>query len=233
MKGDSRRMNRALVTGGASGLLGPVWVEGLSQRGYEVDIVDLPEYDFRRREHLYDVIANHRTPNIIIHNAAIDPKPGMDDGYNPYRMRDEITQVNYLAPSYLNQHFIPRMINEHKGGLILIVGSIMGYIAANKDNYAGGWMKAFGYNETKRALMSHCDNLNNYYGEFGIRCVMPSFGPYEEGLSPTFMKGFGKKIPVRHPVSKQDILLTLNCCIDCQSLAGEFRVDGGYTRVGR
>jgi hypothetical protein len=47
------------------------------------------------------------------------------------------------------------------------------------------------------------------------------------------MQGFGKKIPLQHPVSKNDIIATIKYCIECDSIAGEFRIDGGYTRVGR
>jgi hypothetical protein len=169
-------------------------------------------------------------PNIIIHNAAIDPKPGADCGIDPFRRHAEIMKVNHTGVAHLNSLLIPPMI-ENGGGIIIIIGSIMGYVSANPDNYSDGWLKAFGYNESKAALQMHCHNINTVYGKRGIRCVMPSFGPFEQGLMPGFLDGFGKKIPTQKPVSKKDLLLTLKYCIECESLAGEFRVDGGYTRA--
>jgi NAD(P)-dependent dehydrogenase (short-subunit alcohol dehydrogenase family) len=225
----------AVVTG-TMGLLGPVWREGLEARGYQVIGYDLPHYDLSMSFDIDKFCSNFfgyiKVPEIIIYNAAIDPKPGADEGIDPHRRYEEILSVNLLGAVRMNRLLIPKMI-ENGGGLIIIIGSIMGYISANPDNYQDGWLKAFAYNDSKRALQSYCHGINTIYGKQGIRCVMPSFGPYEEGLSPKFMEGFGKKIPVGHPVSKKDILLTLNYCIDCDSLTGEFRVDGGYTRVGR
>ena len=171
------------------------------------------------------------TPNIVVHNAAIDPKPGSPDGENPFRLHYDIMRVNHMAAVQMNELLIPRMI-ENGGGVIVIIGSIMGYIAANQSNYTDGWTKAFAYNESKAALISHCHNINTTFGKDGIRCVMPSFGPFEKGLSKDFMDGFGKKIPIRKAVSMEDLRRTLRYCIECESLAGELRIDGGYTRMG-
>ncbi len=221
----------AVVTG-ASGILGPIWVETLKEINARVYSFDLPEYNLGIKEDIFKFCHNVEIPNIVIHNAAIDPKPGTDNGDDPFRRHEEIIKVNHIGTVYMNQLIVPRMI-KNGGGIIIIIGSIMGYISANQDNYKDGWTKAFGYNESKAALISHCHNLNTTFGKYGIRAVMPSFGPFEQGLSSDFMKGFGQKIPIQKPVSKKDIILTLNYCLNCDSLAGEFRIDGGYTRVGR
>lgn len=225
-------MGKQAIVTGTIGLLGPVWKEGLEKQGYEVIGFDLPTYNIAMYADINNFCRNIEPPDIIIHNAAIDSKPGDESINDPHDKYEEIICVNQLGIVRLNRLLIPRMINNG-GGLIIIIGSIMGYIAANPDNYQNGWYKPFGYNTSKAALQRYCDGLNAFYGEQGIRCVMPSFGPYEQGLSPKFMEGFGRKIPVCHPVTKDDLLLTLNYCIDCKSLTGEFRIDGGYTRVGR
>lgn len=229
----------AVVTGGRHGILGPIISESLMSMGAKIIYLDLPCFDIGKTEDIdtfCNIIKSNKypfyIPDIIVHNAAIDPKPGTDNGSDPFRRHAEIMKVNHEGVSYLNSSLIPSMISSG-GGLIVIIGSIMGYISANPDNYQEGWTKAFGYNESKAALQMHCHGINTVFGEHGIRCVMPSFGPYEQGLSPAFMEGFGKKIPVQHPVSKDDFVSTLKYCIECESVAGEFRVDGGYSRIGR
>lgn len=226
----------AIVTGGEHGIIGPVITNILKAIGARVICCDWPDYDLNMPHDIerfcQSPLLQHYTPSIIVHNAAIDPKPGTDDGSNPFRRHAEIMQVNHIAVAHINSLLIPKMI-DNGGGIIIVIGSIMGYISANPDNYADGWLKAFSYNESKAALIMHCHNVNTVYGKQGIRCVMPSFGPYEKGLSPEFMEGFGKKIPMLHPVSKTDLILTIKYCLECESLAGEFRIDGGYTRISR
>ena len=224
----------AIITGGANGLIGPIIASMLlNELGMKIHCIDLPKYNLYRFEDIESFV-NSLTdcPTILIHNAAIDPKPGADDGTNPFRRHEEIMKVNHIAVARLNELLIPRMI-DNGGGIIIIIGSIMGYIAANMENYKDGWLKAFGYNESKAALQAHCRNINVVFGRYGIRCVMPSFGPYYQGLSPEFMEGFGKKIPMQHPVSKGDLISTIKYCIECESLASDFKVDGGYLGCGR
>ena len=225
-------MFEAIVTGGYNGLLGPVWVQALKSRGYEVDILDRPDFNMGFDSDIEGFCEGVRTPSVVVHNAAVDPKPGADEGKDPFRRHEEIMMINHIGVAHMNSILIPRMI-ANGGGVIVIIGSIMGYIAANQENYSDGWTKAFAYNESKAALISHCHNINSTFGKYNIRAVMPSFGPYAEGLSEDFMAGFGQKIPVRHPVWMDDLFKTLYYCLDCESLAGELRVDGGYTRVGR
>ena len=222
----------AIVTGGKNGLLGPIWASELYNLGYDVSIFDMPEYDMLCKKDIETFLAANPTPDVIVHNAAIDPKPGMDEGYNPFRRYEEIIKVNLIGPAYFNELLIDHLI-LNGGGVIVHIGSIMGYIAANQTNYQDGWKKAFGYNDSKRALQSHIDGINECYGKHNIRAVMPSFGPFEKGLSPLFMEGFGKKIPMRRAISEEEMRAVLRFCLDVPSLAGEFRVDGGYTRVGR
>ena len=226
----------ALITGGKNGIIGPIIAEMLYNWGARILYCDLPDYDLSMPRDVVrfcqSPLMKHYKPSIVVHNAAIDPKPGTDNGSDPFRRHSEIMQVNHLAVAQLNGLLIPQMI-KNGGGVIIIMGSIMGYVSANPDNYQDGWLKAFGYNESKAALQMHCHNVNTIYGKEGIRCVMPSFGPFEKGLFPSFMAGFGKKIPLQRPVSKSDLDLTIKYCLECESLAGEFRVDGGYTRVGR
>ncbi len=224
-------MKSAIVTGGNNGLLGPVWVKALGDRGYEVDVFDLPKWNMGDGNDVVPFCMERPTPSVVVHSAAIDPKPGTDNGENPFRRHGEIMRVNHRGVACMNSVLIPQMI-ENGGGTIIIIGSIMGYLSANQENYSDGWTKAFAYNESKAALISHCHNINTTFGKYGIRAVMPSFGPFEKGLSADFMEGFGKKIPVGHAVSEEDLIRTLHYCLDCESLAGELRIDGGYSRKG-
>ena len=232
---------KALVTG-TSGILGPVWVSTLEKMGYDIvgfDIEPDMSNPFMSSVDLGDssqtivaankLISNGYIPDVILHNAAIDPKPGSDNGLDPFRRYEEIFAVNLFSITHICREMIPAMI-QRGGGIIIFIGSIMGYCAANHDNYEDDWTKAFAYNNSKRALMSLCDSLNELFGKFGIRCVMPSLGPYEEGLNAAFMEGFGQKIPLRKAVTREAAINALDTAINNECIAGEFRVDMGITR---
>lgn len=232
---------KALVTG-TSGILGPVWVSTLEKMGYDIvgfDIEPDMSNPFMSSVDLGDssqtivaankLISNGYIPDVILHNAAIDPKPGSDNGLDPFRRYEEIFAVNLFSITHICREMIPAMI-QRGGGIIIFIGSIMGYCAANHDNYEDDWTKAFAYNNSKRALMSLCDSLNELFGKFGIRCAMPVLGPYEEGLNAKFINGFGGKIPVRHPVTKEEAMSGLRFGITNGSVAGAYPVEGGVTR---
>ncbi len=134
-------MKSAIVTGGNNGLLGPVWVKALGDRSYHVDSFDVPKYDLAQPFDIKAFCLESKTPSVVVHNSAIDPKPGSPNGKDPFRQHADIMAVNHTGLAYMNSLLIPAMI-ANGGGTIVIIGSIMGYISANQENYSDGWTKA-------------------------------------------------------------------------------------------
>jgi NAD(P)-dependent dehydrogenase (short-subunit alcohol dehydrogenase family) len=115
-------------------------------------------------------------------------------------------------------------------GVIVLIGSIMGWKAADPSNYTGGFEKPVAYNLSKAALRQFAASLTKQYGNHGIRAVCPSFGPVDTGkLSKEFLETIRPKIPMGTPVSIDSLKQTLLYACCCEHLAGaSWLVDGGY-----
>ena len=124
------------------------------------------------------------------------------------------------------------MIDHRGGGVIVFIGSIMGYVGADWRNYEGGFEKPVAYNCSKAALQQLARSITVQYGRYGIRAVCPGFGPVETPkLSQEFRDKISPKIPMGRFVSKRSLQQTLLYACCCEDLAGEdWLVDGGYTK---
>lgn len=224
----------ALVIGG-EGNLGPIWMETLRQAGAETFCMGLPIWDFTQQEDISGAVpayfqAVKKVPDIIVCNAAIDTPPTKTEA-RFFTDLEKTLQVNLLAHARLIEQFLPRMI-ENGGGVIVLVGSIQGYIGADHRNYSGGFEKPVGYNLSKCALQQLARSLTVQYGRHGIRAVCPGFGPFlSDKLTPEFVAKIREKIPTGRTVTKEDVQRTLLYAVCCEGLAGEdWLVDGGFTK---
>jgi 3-oxoacyl-[acyl-carrier protein] reductase len=223
----------ALVTGG-DGNLGPIWMETLRDAGAHAYSIGLPYFDFTNDEDLRRapeiVLQAVGTPDIIVCNAAIDTPPTKTEA-RFFTDFEKTMQVNINAHARLLSYFIPEMVNNG-GGVIVLVGSIQGYIGADFRNYSGGFEKPCGYNCSKAALKQLARSITVQYGRYGIRAVCPGFGPFlSDKLPPEFVAKIREKIPTGHTVTKEDVQRTLLYAVCCDGLAGEdWLVDGGFTK---
>ena len=209
----------ALVTGGKHGLLGPIWVETLKEAGAEVDIYDLPENDVRLTTFLkkYDILVN---------NAAIDNPPGSAASF--FGNFNEIMDVNINGAANMCMNVIPKMIRAG-GGVVVNIGSIMGYGGADHTNYEGNFEKPCAYNISKWALRGLAKSITTQYGRYNIRSVTISFGPYDAGkLDAEFLKRFNRRVPLNRTISKESLKMSLLYACCCPELAGvDWRIDAG------
>ena len=223
----------ALVTGG-DGNLGPIWMRTLRDAGANAYSIGLPYFDFTNDEDLRRapeiVLQAVGTPDIIVCNAAIDTPPTKTEA-RFFTDFEKTMQVNINAHARLLSYFIPEMVNNG-GGVIVLVGSIQGYIGADFRNYSGGFEKPCGYNCSKAALKQLARSITVQYGRYGIRAVCPGFGPFlSDKLPPEFVAKIREKIPTGHTVTKEDVQRTLLYAVCCDGLAGEdWLVDGGFTK---
>lgn len=222
----------ALVVGG-DGNLGPIWMRTLRDAGADAFSLGLPAWDFTDRDDIVNgakafMVAVNRTPDIIVCNAAIDTPPTKTEA----RFFDDLEktiQVNLIAHARIVEQFLPRMI-ENGGGVIVLIGSIMGFRGAVKRNYDGGFQKPVAYNLSKAALLQLGRSITTEYGDRGIRAVTIAFGPYSsEKLPGEFLQRFLRDVPLGRPVSKKSVqtALLFACC--CPEFAGQHvLVDAGF-----
>jgi 3-oxoacyl-[acyl-carrier protein] reductase len=216
---------------GAEGNLGPIWKETLESAGAKVWTCGLPLIDFSKVDmQLLSVGHSPYQPDIIVCNAAIDIPPSKKDA-RFFTDFEDIIKVNLTAHARIIEAKIPGMI-ANRGGVIVLIGSIMGYVGADWRNYEGGFEKPVAYNCSKAALQQLARSITVQYGQYGIRAVCPGFGPVETPkLSQEFRDKITPKIPMERFVSKRSLQQTLLYACCCEDLAGEdWLVDGGYTK---
>lgn len=216
----------AFVTG-ESGLLAPVWKETLENAGCEVEMFGLPDWDVRDKKQIEYFRDTIDTPDIIINNAARDNPPTSKATF--FGECQEILDINLQGAVNVCEVFIPEMI-KNGGGVIVNIGSIQGWLAADHRNYIN-FEKPIGYNLSKWALRGLAKSITVQYGRYNIRCVTPSFSAYDGGkLDPVFLGKFLKNVPLGRCISKQSLQTTLLYCICCPELAGaDWLIDAGYS----
>jgi NAD(P)-dependent dehydrogenase (short-subunit alcohol dehydrogenase family) len=212
---------------GYKGNLGPIWARALEGAGAKVFSIGMPDTDVRQIHQLER--ARYIQPDIIVYNAAIDNPPASDgDGTDPYRNYEDINNVNHIGFVNVCRAFVPGMISRG-GGVLIPIGSIMGFGAADSSNYDNGWIKPFAYNASKAAIRQFIKSETEFHGHHNIRCVVPSFGPVDLGQLPdAFKERFLPKVPLRRAVSPLALEQTLIYAAACPELAGDLLVDAGY-----
>ena len=218
---------------GYEGNLGPIWRDTLEAAGASVEGMGLPVFDFSDFPHFALLMQNmqerpeNMAPDIIVCNAAIDTPP-TDPDARFFDDFEETMQVNVNAHARIIERYLPGMV-KNGGGVIVFIGSIMGFRAADWTNYSGGFEKPVAYNVSKAALVHLAACITRQYGHKGIRAVCPSFGPYISGKLPEeFLAKITNKIPMRRTVLKESLqrALLFSCC--CEDFAGgAVVIDGG------
>uniref|UniRef100_A0A6M3JWK7 Putative SDR family NAD(P)-dependent oxidoreductase n=1 Tax=viral metagenome TaxID=1070528 RepID=A0A6M3JWK7_9ZZZZ len=224
-------MNKTVFLTGSGGNLGPIWTEILEADGYKVFGIDLPRYDVRDKIGMLiakkECISRYGVPNVIINNAAIDPKPqgesGISDNFS------DMIDVNLKGAENVIHTFAEDM--KVKGGVIINIGSMLGFVAANPQLYPEGFMKPYGYGASKAGLLGLTRNVGVYYGKWGIRCVMLALGPVEsDKWNPEFRAKLVQTMPLGRFISKEDLKAGLMFCINSPNFnARGLLIDGGYS----
>jgi NAD(P)-dependent dehydrogenase (short-subunit alcohol dehydrogenase family) len=222
------KSDRAIVTGGINGLLGPIWKETLTEYGYWVGCYDLPDWDVTIDKDPEYFCQGIDGISILVNNAAIDNPPGSSASF--FGNFDKIMDVNINGAARMAKAVIPSMI-KNGGGVIINVGSIQGSIGADWRNYQNGFEKPCGYNCSKAAMEQLTRSIAVQYGRYNIRSVCIAFGPYNGGkLSESFLDKFLTNVPIGRTISKESLQKTLMYAIECPELTGQtIMVDGGYT----
>ena len=259
----------ALITG-AGGLLGPKHAESLIECGAQVVMTDHHEdraitraeelnekygklvatahrMDVTNKAEIENVFSKYDTIDILINNAAKDPKVKKDGGLKPdsrfETMSEEYWQEGINAA--VNGTFIcsqvaaNKMLNNKTGGVILNISSDLGVIAPDQRIYRKPGVdenmqnvKPITYSAAKWAIVGMTKYLAVYFADKNIRvnCLSPTgvFNNHPE----EFVKKLSNIIPMgrmAHIDEYKGAIAFL--CSDASSyMTGENMViDGGKT----
>lgn len=222
--------NCAVVTGGG-GRAGPIWIDELEKVGYKVFNFDLPENDITVRDDILmfkaNLLAAGYAPSVLVNNAAIDNPPGTDASF--FGNLDTIMKVNLSGAAFMSQAFIPVMA-KRDGGVIVNIGSIMGFIGADYRNYDAGFEKPVAYNLSKAALIQLSRSITVQYGRYNVRGVTIAFGPLDKGLPEEFKTKFLRNVPLGRAIGEKSWRAALRFAVQCPEFAGQsVLIDAGYT----
>ncbi len=252
----SLRNNTAILTGGA-GAYGRAILDALSMAGAETYICsrNLPELEriaAKAREKGYavqalsldltdeativrcrdEILERSGKIDILINNAVFRMKHGgMDCEKADFDMS---MHVNATGLFLMTRTIGATMAERHRGSIINI-GSIMGMIGVENNNYAGtdmnGWVPDYFYN--KAGMINFTRYCATYYGLSGVRvnCISPG-GLCNPNHSKQFIENYQKRTQLGRLANPQDIhgaIIFLASEASTYITGINLPVDGGYT----
>jgi NAD(P)-dependent dehydrogenase (short-subunit alcohol dehydrogenase family) len=226
----------AIVTGGRTGRLGPLWVDALTKAGAMVHTFDLPEQTVTDTDSVTEFLRDLPCVDILVNNAGVDSRPTMTDyGVMTRAMAD----VNLLGTDRLCDMVGNFMVGAG-GGSIINIASLYGLVSPDLryyDHRADGWVKDPMYGATKAGVIS----LTRYYaakfGEYGVRVnALAPGGVVADGdgltaQDPQFVGKYTSRIPMGRMCTPADLAGPL---VFLASAASSFvtgqviALDGGY-----
>ncbi len=261
----------ALITGGA-GMLGMQHAAAILEVGGGVVITDLKKSDLAKAktelsksynpEKIYfrpmDVtnqddientleilIADNIRVDVLINNAAIDPKVKGDCGIvessrlENFQLDQWNLQLNVgLTGAFLcSQVFGREMVNNGKGGIILNISSDLSVISPDQRLYRKDGVKdelqpvkPVTYSVVKAGLVGLTKYLATYWADKGVRCNALSPGGIYNGQDEDFVDKLEKLIPVGRMAHLEEYRSSIQyLCSDASSYMNgqNVVVDGG------
>jgi NAD(P)-dependent dehydrogenase (short-subunit alcohol dehydrogenase family) len=204
----------ALLTGPA-GNLGPIWQGLLEANGATVIGVGLPEIDLTdlasMKLKVEKCIMDHGPPDIFVHNAAVDNPPGSKAAL--FWDWERIIEVNLGIGVKMIESLLPGMLARDEQHNIVIIGSMLGFVASNPYLYPIGFDKPIAYGASKAALWNVCQNLNNRYAPHGIITNMLALSAVEGNQAESFKQKYKERIPsMRRMLVREDFEKEFLCC---------------------
>ena len=220
----------ALITGGA-GLLGEMHAEAFLEHGGSVVIAD---YDFKKsttvrnrlrqkyktdkvwaayidvldRGSIEQVVREHPSINVLINNAAKNPKVSKDSSVGSsfetmsmHQWRDGLDTT--LDGAFLCSQVLCNKFLRDGFGVILNISSDLGVIAPDQRIYDNG-KKPVTYSVSKFGLIGMTKYLATYYGDKNIRVNSISPGGVFNGQPEDFVKRLSNLIPMGRMANKDE-----------------------------
>jgi len=169
--------------------------------------------------------------DVLVNNAVARPMKGYNDDAAHF---DESMQVNATG-LFMITRAMGDFMAETGGGSIVNIGSIMGMIGPEPDNYTGtdmsGWYPDYFFH--KGGMINFTRFIASYYGEKGIRCncVSPG-GLFQETMPRTFVENYSRRTVLGRLADESDLkgVIVFLAGDGSRYITGvNIPVDGGYT----
>lgn len=235
-----------LLTGG-QGFLGQHFVAALREAGATVVSADVVEgadvvMDVTNKESIAsainEVIVRHGKLDIVVNNAAIDPKFDAQAEQNsklfenyPEALLDQSLQVNLKGYVLVAQAAVHEMLQQGSGHIIN-VSSIYGLVGPDQRIYPTGTQKPVDYAITKGGVRMLTKWLATTYGSKGIRANTYTLGGVLKGHDETFQKNYGSRTPLGRMLQPDEVgapLAFLASDASSYMTGSELVVDGGWS----
>jgi len=228
---------RTAVVIGTSGNLGPVWCSALEaaganvirfdrgedDRAFGVDVCDIDQLE--RAHRLIQSTGND--VSILVYNAAIDNPPG--SGASFFGSAEQIMRVNWLGAVNAVDVFSPDMIQAGRGN-ITIIGSMLGFVAADHRNYDPPFDKPCAYGSSKAALWNFVKNCATRFARHGVTVNMLALSAVEGKQDAAFKERYAARIPIGRMLQPADFTREfLTCCAATVPYDFPVFVGGGWT----
>lgn len=250
----------AIITGGA-GKLGIKHAEILDVAGAKVVSFDIAKndrlngiakqvmVDITKRTNVFKavdkVVVQYGRVDILINNAAFNPKVGLDAGttgdecWRPYEQYPERLwkmefDIGLNGAFFCTQAVAKYMINENRG-CILNIASTSAITAPDHRKYEPGRFKSAAYPVVKTALLGLTRSWAAYFASVAprVRVNAVCFGAVNFGsMEPEFLAKLGRRNMLGRPALPDDYKGTvLFLCSDASSFitASTLIADGGQT----
>jgi NAD(P)-dependent dehydrogenase (short-subunit alcohol dehydrogenase family) len=253
----------ALITGGG-GLLGPKHAEAIVEYGGKVILADWHEdkakekaeligenatyeyMDVTNKESIQSVVDKYDKIDILINNAAKDPKVKKGGGLTPDSRFETMTEDYWkegidacINGTFLCSQIVSNKMLENGGGVILNISSDLGVISPDQRIYRQDGLeenmqnvKPITYSAAKWAVVGMTKYLSVYFAQRGIRvnCLSPT-GVYNNHPE-DFVKKLSNIIPMGRMADIDEYKgAIVFLCSDASSyMTGEnLVIDGGKT----
>ena len=253
----------ALITGGG-GLLGPKHAEAIVEYGGKVILADWHEdrakekaeligenasyeyMDVTNKESIQSVVDKYEKIDILINNAAKDPKVKKGGGLTPDSRFETMTEDYWkegidacINGTFLCSQIVSNKMLENGGGVILNISSDLGVISPDQRIYRQDGVdedkqnvKPITYSAAKWAVVGMTKYLSVYFAQRGIRvnCLSPT-GVYNNHPE-DFVKKLSNIIPMGRMADIDEYKgAIVFLCSDASSyMTGEnLVIDGGKT----
>ncbi len=239
--------NKIIVITGGNGFLGKYFVSALTSAGATVITTDKGEnadiqLDVTNAESITSafqtIIDQHKKIDVVINNAAIDPKfePNADQNTKlfenyPEELIKNSLDVNLLGYVLVAQEAIRHMLQTGSGNIIN-VSSIYGVVGADQSIYPNGGQKPVDYFITKGGVVMLTKFLATTYGNKGIRANTLTLGGVFNGHTKEFTDAYGARTPMGRMANPEEVggpLVFLASDASSYMTGANLIVDGGLT----
>lgn len=245
----------ALLESGATVILTDISMERLQlaknklSRSFRSELVVIKVMDVTKKDNIVSVSEGLGDQglrlDILVNNAAIDPKVDKDKGLKESSRLENFTldqwnlQVNVgLTGAFLcSQVFGSMMANDGKGGVILNIASDLSVFSPDQRLYRKEGMpaerqpvKPVTYSVIKTGLIGLTRYLATYWAEQGIRCNALSPGGVFTEQDDVFVERLNNLIPLNRMANADEYRSTIQfLCSDASSYMNgqNIVVDGG------